>query len=108
MNAPNCAAVSAPHFSPPTAAVSLFCKPTRDPLSIPKKGLKTPFQRGHEAQFGLVVTERDEATSAVRAVTCQFCLKFGREAKPRAKRKRTSHAKSFTAPFSVDVYTRYH
>ncbi|KAI9909698.1 hypothetical protein PsorP6_014649 [Peronosclerospora sorghi] len=52
------------------------------PLLMPKKGLITPFQRGHEAQFGLVVTERDEATSAVRAVTCQFCLKFGREANP--------------------------
>ncbi|KAI9910163.1 hypothetical protein PsorP6_010498 [Peronosclerospora sorghi] len=64
---------------------------------MPKKGLKTPFQRDHEAQFGLVVTERDEATSA-----------FGREAKPRAKRKRTSHAQSFTAPFRVDVYTRHH
>ncbi|KAI9908608.1 hypothetical protein PsorP6_016338 [Peronosclerospora sorghi] len=75
---------------------------------MPKKGLKTPFQRGHEAQFGLVVTERDEATSTVRAVTCQFCLNFGREAKPRAKRKRTSHSQSFTAPFRVDVYTRHH
>ncbi|KAI9908572.1 hypothetical protein PsorP6_003599 [Peronosclerospora sorghi] len=75
---------------------------------MPKKGLKTPFQRGHEGQFGLVVTERDEATSAVRAVTCQFCLKFGREAKLRAKRKRTSNAQSFSAPFRVDVYTRHH
>ncbi|KAI9918460.1 hypothetical protein PsorP6_011965 [Peronosclerospora sorghi] len=44
----------------------------------------------------------------MRAVTCQFCLKFGREAKPRAKRKRTSHAQYFTAPFRVDVYTRHH
>ncbi|KAI9922039.1 hypothetical protein PsorP6_000261 [Peronosclerospora sorghi] len=75
---------------------------------MPKKGLKTPFQRGHEAHFGLVVTERDEATSAVRAVTCQFCLKFGREAKHRAKGKRTSHAQSFTAPFRVDMYTQHH
>ncbi|KAI9918493.1 hypothetical protein PsorP6_011944 [Peronosclerospora sorghi] len=75
---------------------------------MPKKGLKTPFQHGHEAQFGLVGTESDETTSAVRAVTCHFCLKFGREAKPRAKRKRTSHAQSFTAQFRVDVYTRHH
>ena len=65
---------------------------------MPKKGLKTPFKRGHEAQFGLVVT----------AVTCQLCLKFGREAKPGAKRKRTSHAQSFTTPFCFDVYTRRH
>ncbi|KAI9895484.1 hypothetical protein PsorP6_019506 [Peronosclerospora sorghi] len=75
---------------------------------MPKKYLKKLFQRGHEAQFGLVVTERDEATSAVSAVTGQFCLKFGREAKPRAKRKRTSHTQYFTAPFRVDVYTRHH
>ncbi|KAI9916564.1 hypothetical protein PsorP6_016848 [Peronosclerospora sorghi] len=40
--------------------------------------------------------------------SCQFCLNVGREAKPRAKRKRTSHAQCFTAPFSVDVYTRHH
>ncbi|KAI9905759.1 hypothetical protein PsorP6_014362 [Peronosclerospora sorghi] len=78
------------------------------PLSIPKKCLKTLFQRGDEAQFGLVVTERDEATSAVRAATSQLRLKFGREAKPRAKRNRTSHAQSFRAPFRADVYTRHH
>ena len=75
---------------------------------MPKKGLQTPFQRGHEAQFGLIITERDNATSAVRVVTCQFCLKFGREAKPGSKRKRTSHAQSFTIPFRCDVYTRHH
>ena len=75
---------------------------------MPKKGLQTPFQRGHEVQFGLIITERDNATSAVRVVTCQFCLKFGREAKPGSKRKRTSFAQSFTIPFRCDVYTRHH
>ncbi|KAI9911291.1 hypothetical protein PsorP6_009055 [Peronosclerospora sorghi] len=69
---------------------------------MPKKGLKTPFQRGHEAQFGLFATERDEATSAV------LLLEFGREAKPRAKLKLKSHSQSFTAPFRVDVYNRHH
>ncbi|KAI9915790.1 hypothetical protein PsorP6_007915 [Peronosclerospora sorghi] len=36
-----------------------------------KERPENPVSTGHEAQFGLVVTERDETTSAVRAVTCQ-------------------------------------
>lgn len=75
---------------------------------MPKRGLQTPFQRGHDVQFGLLVTERDERTSVVRAATCRFCLKFGREAKPGAKRKRTAHVQVFTVPFRTDTYTRHH
>jgi hypothetical protein len=72
------------------------------------KGLKTPFQRGHEVQYGLQVTERDPRTSAVLAVSCRFCLKFGREAKPGAKRKRTSNVQVFKTPFHTDAYKKHH
>lgn len=69
--------------------------------------LADPFQRGHEAQFSLFVTQHNDTTSAACAVTCQFCLKFGKEAKPGAKRKRSSHGQSCTTFFRCDVYKRY-
>lgn len=68
----------------------------------------TPFQRGHEAQYGLKVTERDSRTGAVQAATCCFCIAFGREEVPGAKRKRTTHKQVFTLPFRSDSYTRHH
>eukprot|EP00171_Calliarthron_tuberculosum_P002966 IDg2966t1 len=71
------------------------------------KGLSTPFQSGHEVQYGLSITARDERTGAVTAATCRFCRKFGREAKPGAKRKRRSRAQVFTIPFRTDNFKRH-
>lgn len=59
-------------------------------------------------QYGVEVTERGPRTSTVLAVSCRFCLKFGREAKPGAKRKRTNNVQVFKAPFRTDVYKRHH
>lgn len=73
-----------------------------------KKGLLTPFHRGRRSQFSCAVTERDQATSAVYSDTCQFCLKFARDAKPGTKRKWTWLLQSFTSPSSSDFYTQHH
>ncbi|KAL4146138.1 hypothetical protein PRNP1_012010 [Phytophthora ramorum] len=70
-------------------------------------GLKTPFQPGHDILYGLEVTERNPETSAVVSVACRFCIKFGREAKPNAKRKRTKNVHHFVFPFRVDNYKRH-
>jgi hypothetical protein len=69
--------------------------------------LKTPFKHGHVVQYGLEVAERDPKTSAVLAASCRFCLKFGREARPGAKRKRTGNTKVFKSPFRADSYKRH-
>lgn len=71
------------------------------------KGLSTPFQSGHEVQYGLSITSRSERTGAVTGATCRFCLTFGREAKPGAKRKRRSTAQVFTMPFRTDNFKRH-
>jgi len=71
------------------------------------KGLKTPFQKGHALKYGLKITERDEEGGWVRAVTCRFCISFGREAVPGQKRQRTAHYQTFTAPFRADSYARH-
>eukprot|EP00171_Calliarthron_tuberculosum_P008943 IDg8943t1 len=73
-----------------------------------KSAMKTPFERGHDVQFRLLVTERDERTRCVRASTCSFCIKFGYGASPSSKRNRTSHAQIFQIPFRTDSYTRHH
>ena len=71
------------------------------------KGLQTPFQCGHDVQYGLEVTERNSA-GRVLAVLCRFCLKFGREAKPGAKCKRTTNVQVFRLPFRTNVYKKHH
>jgi hypothetical protein len=63
------------------------------------KGLRTPFQRGHDVEFELELTERDKGSGAVKSVICRFCLKFGREPKPGQTRKRTSNILIFKLPF---------
>ena len=55
----------------------------------------------------LEVTEPDSA-GRVLAVSCRFCLKFGREAKPGAKRKRTANVQVFRRPFRTDMYKTHH
>ncbi|KAG6946114.1 hypothetical protein JG687_00016908 [Phytophthora cactorum] len=50
------------------------------------RGLKTSFQQGHDIKYGLEISERHQETSAVLAVACKFCIKFGREAMPRASK----------------------
>ena len=68
----------------------------------------TPFQRGHDVLYGLSVTERDERTSKVRALSCRFCLNFCREAKACAKRKRTTNVQVSKVPSRTDVYKQHH
>lgn len=72
-----------------------------------KARLNTPFQRGHDVKYGLAVTERDDCTNKVQAVSCLFCMRFGREPKPGAKRKRTTNVRVFHAPFRTDSYRRH-
>ncbi|KAF1787899.1 hypothetical protein GQ600_3135 [Phytophthora cactorum] len=72
------------------------------------RGLKTPFQQGHDIKYGLEISERHPETSAVLAVACKFCVKFGREAKPGAKRKKTTNVQYFTPAFRTDNYRRRH
>ncbi|ETI51077.1 deoxyribose-phosphate aldolase, variant [Phytophthora nicotianae CJ01A1] len=71
-------------------------------------GLTTPFQRGHDVKYGLEVVERDPETSAVLLAACRFCIKFGREANPKGKRKRTTNVHNFRTPFRTDNYKRHH
>src|SRR4051812_48710791 len=71
------------------------------------KGLKTPFQEGHTLKYGLKITERDEEGGWVRAVTCRFCISFGREPVLGQKRKRTEGCKTFRTPFRTDSYVRH-
>ena len=68
------------------------------------KGLKAPFQRNHDMQYGLEVIEPDPRTSAVLSASSRFCLKFGRKANPGAKRQRTNNMQVFKAQFFTDVY----
>lgn len=72
------------------------------------KGLKTPFQIGHDVIYGLKVTELDGRTGAVRVVMCRFCLTFGREVKPGQKRKRTINLQVFKLTFRSDAYKQHH
>lgn len=84
-----------------------FASPTSFRLSptIPK-GLQTPFQHGHDVEYGLEVTERDSA-GTVLSFSCRFCLMFGCEAEPGAKRKRTSNEPVFRRPFHSDGYKKH-
>ncbi|RAW37311.1 hypothetical protein PC110_g6395 [Phytophthora cactorum] len=70
--------------------------------------LTTPFQGGHDVKYGLEVVKRDPETSNVLSVACKFCIKFGREAKPNAKRQRTTNVHNFRFPFRTDNYKRHH
>lgn len=72
------------------------------------KGLRNSFQTGHELDYARKVTERHPQSSAVLAVSCHFCLKFGRESKPGAKHKRTNNMQVFNVPFCTDLYKKHH
>ncbi|EGZ08634.1 hypothetical protein PHYSODRAFT_434012, partial [Phytophthora sojae] len=50
----------------------------------------------------LQVTERNPDTKSVVSVVCRFYVKFGREAKPNAKRKRTTQVQYLKLPFRAD------
>jgi hypothetical protein len=64
------------------------------------KGLQTQFQRGHDVEFGLEVTERDKKSGTIKHILCRVCLKFGREPRPGQKHKRTTnlHSSVHSAP----------
>ena len=39
---------------------------------------KTPFNRSHEAEYGLEATEFGETRAVVKTVECLFCRYYGR------------------------------
>ena len=93
-----------------------FC-PLRGPVDpprfdfcavMPSKGLRTPFQPGHDVHFRLKVTERDPVSGHTIYVTCRFCIVFGQEMKPGAKWIRTTNSQTFMTPFCTDVYKWHH
>lgn len=73
----------------------------------PKKRT-TPFQRAHELQYALRITQRDTRSSEVVSVECLFCVHYGRESKVGSKRKKSSHVKFFTKPFRPENYRQHH
>lgn len=75
---------------------------------MPEDGRQTPLQHSHDVKYVLVVTEGDERTSAVKAATCLFCLKFVREVKLGAKQKRRTHPQVFSVPVRTDNYARHY
>lgn len=87
--------------------LSTFERLVSKTLKRPKR-LKIPFQKGHELLYGLIVSECNDRTCVITAVTCRLCTKFGREAKPRMKRKRTANAQMFKSPFRADTYKCHH
>lgn len=73
----------------------------------PKKQT-TLFQRGHELQYTLRITQRSIRSSDVVSVERLFCVHCGRENKVGLKRKKSSHIKFFTKPFRADNYRQHH
>lgn len=89
------------------------CKCPRLPFSSPTgdmvpKNRTTPFNRAHEAEYGLKVATREPTTGRITSVECRFYTSFGREEKVRQKRRKSSTTKYFTAPFRVDLYKQHH
>ena len=72
------------------------------------KEMRTPFQRNFDMEYGLCVSKYNNDIGIVQTVTCHFCLKFGREAKPCAKSQRTTKTQVFQLPFCMDKYKRCH
>ena len=70
------------------------------------KQKKANFNMEHELLYGLKVSERKSETSEVCSVQCQFCIYFGKESKPGAKRERTANTKFFTN-CKTDNYTSH-
>ena len=51
------------------------------------------FNRKHEVEFGLIVTETGTVANVVKSVACRFCSYYGRNEGQAGKRKRTSNVK---------------
>ena len=58
-------------------------------------------------EYGLVIVECAPQSAEVVSVSCSFCVSFGREEKPGAKRKATANVMYFKKPFRTDSYTRH-
>ena len=58
-------------------------------------------------EYGLVIVECAPQSAEVASVPCSFCVNFGREEKPGAKRKATANVMYFKKPFRTDSYTRH-
>ena len=67
----------------------------------------TPFKSVHLKEYGLVIVEHTPQSAEVVSVSCSFCVNFGREEKPGAKRKATANVMYFKKPFRTDSYTQH-
>ena len=75
---------------------------------MPPTKRSRPYQKTHDLQYGVHVSERDPKTSRVLTVACRFCEVFGKELSVGSKRARTSRVKLFRPPFRTDNYTSHH
>ena len=62
------------------------------------------FNRKHEVEFGLVITETGTVRNEVESVSCRFCSYYGRNGGQAGKRKRTNNVKFFRSPFLPSNY----
>ena len=62
------------------------------------------FNRKHEVEFGLVITETGTVRNEVKSVSCRFCSYYGRNGGQAGKRKRTNNVKFFRSPFLPSNY----
>ena len=68
---------------------------------------QTPFKSVYLKEYGLVIVECAPQSAEVVSVSCSFCVNFGREEKPGAKRKATANVMYFKKPFRTDSYTQH-
>ena len=66
-----------------------------------------PFRRVHLKEYGLVIVECAPQSAEVVSVSCSFCVNFGREEKPGAKRKATANVIYFKKASRTDSYKRH-
>ena len=61
------------------------------------------FNRKHEVEFGLIVTETGTVANEVKSVSCRFCSYYGRNEGLAGKRKRTNNLKFFRSPCGMKL-----
>ena len=68
---------------------------------------QTPFRRVHLKEYGLVIVECTPQSAELVSVSCSYCVNFGREEKPGAKRKATANVMYFKKASRTDSYKRH-
>lgn len=76
-------------------------------VNMAPKKRSTPFNRAHEAEYGLKISQRDHETGSITIVACRFCQCFGREDKIGQKRKPATTTKYFKKPFRAELYKQH-